>query len=165
MHIYSFLLFRTCLFHCYALTTKSMNVTGYTSSSSNVCVCLCSHKWAKIVFFFSFLSFFVYTSPNNRRRLLLERRATLLKYLVLQYINRVSKKERGEKRENKKELDDILTTNNYCEHEYATADLLCIAMIIVLCERRIYSNFTAELYTHTKWCSTTYLRNKKCRVV
>ncbi len=33
-----FFLFRTCLFHCYALTTKSMNLSDYTSSSSNVCV-------------------------------------------------------------------------------------------------------------------------------
>ncbi len=81
------LLFRTCWFHCYALTTKSMNVTGYTSSSSNVSVYICSHKWAKIVFFL----FRLHTSPNNRRRLLLERRVTLLKYLVLQYTNRASK--------------------------------------------------------------------------
>ena len=38
-------------------------------------------------------------------------------------------------------------------------------MIVVLCERRIYSNFTVELYTHSKWCSTIYLRNKICRLV
>jgi hypothetical protein len=85
---------------------------------------------------------------------LLERRATLLKYPVLQYINRFSKKEREREREReregKKELDDILTTNNYNEYECATADLLCLAMIVVLYERHIYSNFTAELYTHIK---------------
>lgn len=77
----------------------------------------------------------------------------------------MGERERQSTRKKKKELDDILTTNNYREHKCATADLLWIAMIVVLslsfCERRIYSNFTAELYTYIKWCLSTYLRNKK----
>jgi len=76
---------------------KSMNVTGYTRSSSKVCVCMFTQMGKD-----RFLFLFVYTSPNNRRRLLLERRATLLKYLILQYINRVSKKKR--ERESKKRI-------------------------------------------------------------
>jgi hypothetical protein len=117
-----------------------------TQAAHLMCLCICSHKWAKIVFFL----FRLHTSPNNRRRLLLERRVTLLKYLVLQYTNRASK-----------------NWDDYREHECATDYLLCITVIVVLCKKkRIYSNFTAELYTHKKWCSTTYLRNKKkCWVV
>lgn len=41
-------------------------------------------------------------------------------------------------------------------------------MIVVLCERRRRrrrsSHFTAELDTHSKWCSTIYLRNQICRL-
>jgi hypothetical protein len=108
VHILFFCLFRTCLFHCYALTTKALNVSDYTSSSSNVCVCVCMFtQMGKDRFLFSSSSsfFFVYTSPNNRRRLLLERRVTLLKYLVLQYINRVLKRAKERKELGEEQLE------------------------------------------------------------
>jgi hypothetical protein len=90
MHTYSFLSSLSNVFiSLLCINHKSMNVTGYTRSSSKVCVCMFTQMGKD-----RFLFLFVYTSPNNRRRLLLERRATLLKYLILQYINRVSKKER-----------------------------------------------------------------------
>jgi hypothetical protein len=118
-----------------------MNVTGYTRSSSNVCVCVCSHKWAKIVFFL--LSFFRLHISEQWKKVVARKTSNSSQ------VSRSSIYKSGlKKRKSKKELDDILTTNNYREHECATADLLCIAMIVVLCERRIYSNFTAELYTH-----------------
>ena len=152
-----------------------MNVTaGYTSGSSNVCVCV----WVggmftqmgkdRFLFFSSLtLSLFLPLSftdlrtmgRRRERRLLLARRATLLKYLVLQYINRVSKS-REEKRIGRHSHDEQLSTS-----ERATADLLCMAMIVVPHQRRIYSNFTGEPYIHIRSGTRplTYAR-EKCRV-
>ena len=145
---------------------KSMNVTaGYTSGSSNVCVWVGGMftQMGKDRFLFSSsLSFTHLRTMGRRRRLLLAWRATLLKYLVLPHRNRVSKCRRmsEEKRIGRHSHDEQLSSS-----ERATADLLCMAMIVVSSERRIYSNFTGELYIHIRSGTRplTYAR-RKCRV-
>ncbi len=137
-----------------------------TQAAHLMCVCVCVYVHTNGQRSFSFFFFLFRLHISEQQKKVVARKTSNSSQVSHSSIYKSGLEERERERETtQKELNDILTTNNYREHECATADLLCIAMIVVLCERRIYSNFTAELYTHTKWCSTIYLRNKKCWLV
>jgi hypothetical protein len=113
-----------------------------TQEAHLMCVCVYVHTNGQRSFSFFFL-FFVYTSPNNGRRLLLERRATLLKYLVLQYINRVSKRERAKKNWTTFSRLTIIVNTNARQQIYYALQWLLFSV------KGAYTLISRQNYIHT----------------